>query len=98
MSIPANLQRVIDEASGRLLSRASESRGLDLETIMPRIVSSVEKYLFRGEENASAADIAKFVDEMHADDLCLIIACERGDERAWEDLVARYDSTVKSAA
>ena len=37
-------------------------------------------------------------DEIRADDLCLIIACERGDEGAWEDLVANFDSTVKSAA
>jgi RNA polymerase sigma-70 factor (ECF subfamily) len=28
----------------------------------------------------------------------LIIACEHGDERAWEDLVANFDATVKSAA
>jgi RNA polymerase sigma-70 factor (ECF subfamily) len=28
----------------------------------------------------------------------LIVACENGDERAWEDLVASFDSTVKSAA
>jgi RNA polymerase sigma-70 factor (ECF subfamily) len=39
-----------------------------------------------------------FVDELRSDDLCLIIACERGDEKAWEDLVANFDSTVKSAA
>jgi RNA polymerase sigma-70 factor, ECF subfamily len=27
-----------------------------------------------------------------------VIACERGDEKAWEDLVANFDATVKSAA
>ena len=27
-----------------------------------------------------------------------MIACERGDERAWEDLVANFDPTVRSAA
>ncbi len=36
--------------------------------------------------------------DIRADDLCLIVACERGDEKAWEDLVANFDSTVKSAA
>jgi RNA polymerase sigma-70 factor (ECF subfamily) len=28
----------------------------------------------------------------------LIVACERGNENAWEDLVKNFDSTVKSAA
>src|SRR5688572_22086776 len=35
---------------------------------------------------------------MQADDLCLIIACERGDENAWNDLVERFTATVRSAA
>ena len=35
---------------------------------------------------------------MQADDLCLIIACERGDESAWNDLVERFTATVRSAA
>jgi len=35
---------------------------------------------------------------MQADDLCLIIACERGDENAWSDLVERFTATVRSAA
>jgi RNA polymerase sigma-70 factor (ECF subfamily) len=38
------------------------------------------------------------MDEMQADDLCLIIACERGDENAWTDLVQRFTVTVRSAA
>jgi RNA polymerase sigma-70 factor (ECF subfamily) len=35
---------------------------------------------------------------MQADDLCLILACERGDEKAWNDLVERFTATVRSAA
>jgi len=35
---------------------------------------------------------------MQADDLCLIIACERGDENAWNDMVERFTATVRSAA
>jgi RNA polymerase sigma-70 factor (ECF subfamily) len=35
---------------------------------------------------------------LQADDLCLIIACERGDENAWNDLVERFTATVRSAA
>src|SRR3982751_5848159 len=44
------------------------------------------------------AAVRHFIAEIRADDLCLIIACEAGDAGAWEDLVANFDSTVKSAA
>jgi RNA polymerase sigma-70 factor (ECF subfamily) len=63
---------------------------------MPRITASIEKYL--GGEGLDNAEIKTFVDEIHCDDLCLIVACEGGDEKAWEDLVANFDQTVKSAA
>jgi RNA polymerase sigma-70 factor (ECF subfamily) len=90
--------RTIDEASARLLARVSDSRDVGLEELTPRIASSVEKYLLRSDAKPSTADVAQFIDEIHADDLCFVIACERGDEKAWQDLVARYDPTVKSAA
>ncbi|HKY45982.1 MAG TPA: sigma-70 family RNA polymerase sigma factor, partial [Pyrinomonadaceae bacterium] len=43
-------------------------------------------------------EIAKFIDDLQADDLCLIVACERADESAWTDLVERFTPTVRSAA
>jgi RNA polymerase sigma-70 factor (ECF subfamily) len=88
----------IDKAVVRLVSRAVNSRGLDVIEIGPRVAFSVEKYLLKDGENASSSEIGAFIDEIHADDLCLIIACERNDEKAWEDLVAGYDPVVKSAA
>src|SRR6185436_7793558 len=54
--------------------------------------------LLKDDPDTPHADIAKFIDEMQADDLCLIIACERGDESAWNDLVERFTATVRSAA
>lgn len=82
----------------RLLARASESHALDVAGIVPRIRGAVEKYLLKDEGNAAAETIAEFVDGLQADDLCLIVACERGDETAWSDLVARFTATVRSAA
>jgi RNA polymerase sigma-70 factor (ECF subfamily) len=38
------------------------------------------------------------VDKLQADDLCLIVACEQGDQTAWSDLVERFSPTVRSAA
>ena len=99
MTVPAEKHsNVIYEATVRLISRASNARGLDADAVNARVRPSVEKYLLRDDAKPSAADIAAFVNEIHADDLCLIVACERNDENAWEDLVANYDSVVKSAA
>jgi len=88
----------IDDAVSRLLSRASDARGLGVGDLRPRVDAVLGKYLLRENETAERRDVSAFVDEIRADDLCLIIACERGDEKAWEDLVANFDSTVKSAA
>lgn len=88
----------IDEAVAHLISRAENARGVTAENIVARIDSAVLKYLFAGEHAPEHAEIKEFIDDIRADDLCLIIACERGDESAWEHLVANFDSTVKSAA
>ena len=91
-------KNLIEESVARLLSRAENSRGLQIGDLSSRVGSALEKYLLRDNENASSAEIKEFVDALRADDLCLIIACEKGDETAWNDLVKNLDSTVKSAA
>ena len=88
----------IDEAVAHLISRAENSRGLNGDAVRPRIDAALQKYLFVGGASPEHPEVKQFIDEIRADDLCLIIACEQGDERAWEDLVANFDSTVKSAA
>jgi RNA polymerase sigma-70 factor (ECF subfamily) len=88
----------IDESIAHLISRAQDPRGLDSPDVWPRVSAAVEKNVLGGDENASHADIKTFIDEIRADDLCLILACEKGIESAWNDLVANFDSTVKSAA
>ncbi|HEV8169922.1 MAG TPA: sigma-70 family RNA polymerase sigma factor [Pyrinomonadaceae bacterium] len=92
------IQKVLNDGAQRLLARASDSRSLAREHLAPRISAAVEKYLLRDDPQISEAGIAKFIDELQADDLCLIIACERGDENAWNDLVERFTATVRSAA
>src|SRR5262245_27684500 len=98
MSVHAKHQQTVDEAISSLVSRAADSRGLTSNELRPRIESALGKYLFSDNADAGRNDVKQFVEEIRADDLCLIIACERGDEKAWEDLVANFDSTVKSSA
>jgi len=89
---------LLNEGAARLLARASDNRSLAQESLVSRITTAVEKYLLRNDPNTSKAEISKFIDELQADDLCLIIACERGDENAWSDLVERFTPAVRSAA
>jgi RNA polymerase sigma-70 factor, ECF subfamily len=99
MTTPTEKHRkTIEEATARLISRAENARRLEIGDLFSRVARSLEKYLFKDNENASALEITEYVEAIRADDLCLIIACERGDASAWESLVKNFDSTVKSAA
>ena len=97
-AVPTKLQQVFTEAIPLLLARASDTRGLLPDDLAPRVESALGKYLLKENPNADRNAVKQFVDEIRADDLCLIIACEKGDEKAWEYLVANFDATVKSAA
>jgi RNA polymerase sigma-70 factor, ECF subfamily len=92
------IEQLIKQCAARVLARAADSRSLSIDALAPRVTAAVEKYLLRDSPNTAAAEINKFVDEIQADDLCLILACERGDESAWNDLVERFTATVRSAA
>ncbi|HEV2836850.1 MAG TPA: sigma-70 family RNA polymerase sigma factor [Pyrinomonadaceae bacterium] len=92
------IEKLVKQGAGRLIARAADSRSLSADTLLPRIDATVKKYLLRDAPNTPAAQITTFIDELQADDLCLIIACERGDENAWSDLVERFTATVRSAA
>jgi RNA polymerase sigma-70 factor (ECF subfamily) len=92
------IEKIVVAGATRLLARASESHALSVESLSSRITAAVEKYLLRHDENTQPGDITDFIDGMQADDLCLVVACEQGDEKAWYELVARFTATVRSAA
>ena len=98
MSSALKHQNTIDESIARLLSRAANSRRLKMEDLQQRVSVSVEKYVLNDSPDAANSDVKEFIDSLNADDLCLIVACENGDEAAWNDLVKNFDSTVKSGA
>jgi RNA polymerase sigma-70 factor (ECF subfamily) len=97
-SAKPEIQSLLNEGAGRLLARATDNRSISRELLAPRISAAIQKYLLKDEPDTPHAEIAKFIDEMQADDLCLIIACEHGNENAWNDLVERFKPTVRSAA
>jgi len=92
------IERLITKGASRLLARAEDNRALDPKLLVPRIGSAVEKHVLRDDPATPATEIDRFIDGMQADDLCLILACERNDEKAWSELVERFTPTVRSAA
>lgn len=92
------LAGLIKAGAERLLARATNSRSLEAAALISRLRSSVEKYVLKHQPDAGADEIAAFIDTLHADDLCLVIACQNADQTAWSELVEGYGATVRSAA
>lgn len=92
------IEKVLVDGASRLLARATDSHALTSEIMLPRIRAAVLKYILQDDSQAPPAEIVEFIDKLQADDLCLIVACEQGDQRAWTDLVERFSTTVRSAA
>jgi RNA polymerase sigma-70 factor (ECF subfamily) len=92
------IDKIVLAGATRLLARAADARALDVETLARRIRAALDKYLTGTTASASAVEIEEFIDALHADDLCLIVACERGDQAAWGELVERFGVVVRSAA
>ena len=86
------------EGAGRVLARAGDARGASAEALVPRVRATLDKYLLRHRPDASAREVAEFIDALRADELLLVWACERGDERAWGELMEQFRATVLSAA
>ena len=82
----------------RALARASNARSLEPACLTARLHASAQKYVLKHDPAAAAAVIDSFLDGLHADDLCLVIACERGDNDAWNDMFEGFSATVRSAA
>ncbi len=96
--IIAQTEKLLAAGTARLIARATEARSLSVEDLAARVRAALDKYLLRDDPEATPAAIDEFLDALHADDLCLIVACERGDQMAWHDLVERFGATVRSAA
>jgi len=95
---PQQIDELMLAGARRALARAANSRSLAAEGMTARLRAVVEKYIFRHDPAADASAVDGFLDSLHADDLCLVLACERGDEQAWSDLFEGYSVTVRSAA
>jgi RNA polymerase sigma-70 factor (ECF subfamily) len=94
----AQFEMIIAAGASRIIARAADSREIDIDILGKRVCATVVKYLLGDNPNSSENEISDFIDALYADDLCLIVACELGNEAAWVDLVNQFGATVKSAA
>lgn len=92
------IEDLILSGADRLVARATNRRSLDREAVGGRLRAATEKYVLKHDPAAGAEAINSFLDGLHADDLLLVMACERGDQNAWTDLFEGYGATVRSAA
>lgn len=92
------IEQLLSAGTARLIARATDAHRLDPTLLVERVRAIVAKYLLRDEPAASAQTVDAFLDALRADDLCLVVACERGDEAAWQALIEQYRATVLSAA
>ena len=92
------IEKLFAEGASRLLVRAADNHSLSGETLIPRIRAAVVKYILRDDPQAAPEVVKDFIEKLQADDLCLIVACEQGNQKAWSDLVERFSATVRSAA
>lgn len=95
---PQQIDELIHAGADRLLARATNRRSLNAETLTARLRAAIEKYVLKDEPSAEGGPLDRFLDGLHADDLCLVVACEQRDESAWGDLVQGFGATVRSAA
>lgn len=95
---PEQIDNLISEGAKRLSARAADNYGVSFGSLSLRIKSAVNKYLLRDDENVAEPVINEFIEKLQADELCLIVACEEGNQKAWNDLVERFSVTVRSAA
>jgi RNA polymerase sigma-70 factor (ECF subfamily) len=98
VALSGEQREIAQDAATRLVNRARNSRNLTAADLQPRIAATLEKYLLRNDPEAGEQKIREFVESLQIDDLCLVAACERGDDAAWQDLFANFAGSVKSAA
>jgi RNA polymerase sigma-70 factor (ECF subfamily) len=91
-------EKSIYDAVAQLLARADNARRLNVEDLLPRITKTLEKTFQLSIDQISHEDSKSLLNSLYINDLCLVLACERGDEAAWNDLFANFGSTVRSAA
>jgi RNA polymerase sigma-70 factor, ECF subfamily len=72
--------------------------GLDDDALIAALHTSVEAWSRSIAAPPADGAVAKYLDEIHAEDLVLACACKAGIARAWEHFVTEYQGMLRGAA
>jgi RNA polymerase sigma-70 factor (ECF subfamily) len=89
-----DFSRRYEKTIASLWSGVKERYGLTESEFAVRLHASVGRCVASAEPD----EIREFLERVRADELCLAMACERGDETAWRDFEAAFRQTMNSAA
>jgi len=81
--------------------RAHPEFGLTSDDFREAVIGAVHKYLIRFAKSGgapSAEEIRQFIGELQNSDLYLALACERGNEQAWQQFDQQYRSFIERLA
>jgi len=90
-----------------LLSRIGRRYSVSDDEVITAVHGSAKKYLADildqtsgnpGPTLESRKSVGEFLASLNADDLCLAVACAKGDDAAWEDFFRDYRSYMMSVA
>src|SRR5437868_697976 len=73
----------IDEIFAQIGKRYSLAR----QDFALSLHAAAEKYLFRTSQSAADKEVRLFLGQLNSQDLCLALACSRGDETAWDEFM-----------
>jgi RNA polymerase sigma-70 factor len=86
-------------AIAALLSRGrADQWGLEDDALAGALYTSVEAWSRSLAASPADGAVAKYLDELHAEDLVLACACKAGSARAWEHFVTEYRGMLQGAA
>lgn len=90
----------LDEAYARCVEKYSAFE-VSRADFHDAVASAVTKYMIGAAGNAtcpSTKEIARFISELHVEDLYLVLACNRGDEKAWWEFDREHRSFIERCA
>lgn len=90
--------RIYLTSAERVLRRSGNAYGLTAAEVAARLQKTTEKYLLAYAPESSDEEIRNFLELLNEADLCLVLACEKGSETAWEHFVAQFTPSVRQTA
>jgi RNA polymerase sigma-70 factor (ECF subfamily) len=80
-----------------ILGRISRRYSVTDQELIQALYSSVKRHMARSEGDGRKS-VAEYLSSLNHEELCLALACAKGDESAWEDFFREYRSYMISVA